>query len=156
MCRRVWGNAEITCETAIRDFERASINSFMFCNPSTSLTICFSPLVNVYGVAIMAAGQSTLYRDNEIARSIFNMFAAIAFIQEDNVILTPNPCKKKCVIMDTFVGVHHLTGRSQPLFLIRLWNKCERTEKGSSQANNKVECWKNAFASLVDRNPLNI
>ncbi|KAF0985581.1 hypothetical protein HZS_7779 [Henneguya salminicola] len=35
---------------------------------------------------IQSGGQSTLYRDNETATSIFNMFAAVAFIQEDNVI----------------------------------------------------------------------
>ncbi|KAF0985737.1 hypothetical protein HZS_6666, partial [Henneguya salminicola] len=30
--------------------------------------------------------QSTLYRDNETARSILKIFADVAFIKEDNVI----------------------------------------------------------------------
>ncbi|KAF0987057.1 hypothetical protein HZS_5888 [Henneguya salminicola] len=42
MYRRVWEkvreNVEITCQTAMCDFEKASINSFMFCYPRTPLT----------------------------------------------------------------------------------------------------------------------
>ncbi|KAF0990169.1 hypothetical protein HZS_2122 [Henneguya salminicola] len=45
MCRRVWEkvreNVEITYQIAMCDFEKASINSFMFCYPSTPLTGCF-------------------------------------------------------------------------------------------------------------------
>ncbi|KAF0985947.1 hypothetical protein HZS_368 [Henneguya salminicola] len=51
---------------------------------------------------------------------------------------------------------HHRAGRSQPLFLIRLWNQSERTENGISRTNNKVEVRHNALARLVGRNPPNI
>ncbi|KAF0985784.1 hypothetical protein HZS_613 [Henneguya salminicola] len=40
---------------------------------------------------------------------------------------------------DTFIGRHRRTGRSQPLFDIRLCNQSERTENGISQTNNYVE-----------------
>ncbi|KAF0993060.1 hypothetical protein HZS_1096 [Henneguya salminicola] len=40
---------------------------------------------------------------------------------------------------DPFIGRHHRTGCSQPLFPIRLWNQSERTENGTSWTNNKVE-----------------
>ncbi|KAF0991537.1 hypothetical protein HZS_5059 [Henneguya salminicola] len=52
MRRRVWEkvrkNVEITCQTAMCDFEKASLNSFMFCYPSTPLTGCFFPLQPMY------------------------------------------------------------------------------------------------------------
>ncbi|KAF0985282.1 hypothetical protein HZS_5129 [Henneguya salminicola] len=60
----VFENVEITCQTAMCDFEKASINSFMFCYPSTPLTGFFSPSANVYGAA-------------------FKMLAAVALIKED-------------------------------------------------------------------------
>ncbi|KAF0985537.1 hypothetical protein HZS_3757 [Henneguya salminicola] len=86
MYRRVWEkvreNVEITCQTAMYDFEKASINSFMFCYPNTSLTGCFFTFSQCIWRRIQSCGQSTLYRDNETARSIFKMFAAVAFIKE--------------------------------------------------------------------------
>ncbi|KAF0985664.1 hypothetical protein HZS_3281 [Henneguya salminicola] len=56
----------------------------------------------------------------------------------------------------TFIGRHHRTGRSQPLFLLRLWNQSEKTENGISRTNNKVEVRHNAFARLVGGNHPNI
>ncbi|KAF0993151.1 hypothetical protein HZS_5054 [Henneguya salminicola] len=38
---KVRENVEITCQTAMCDFEKASIKSFMFCYPSTPWTRCF-------------------------------------------------------------------------------------------------------------------
>ncbi|KAF0989624.1 hypothetical protein HZS_529 [Henneguya salminicola] len=57
---------------------------------------------------------------------------------------------------DTFIGRHHRTGRSKPLFPIRLCNQSERTENGISRTNNKVEGGHNAFARLVGGNHPNI
>ncbi|KAF0988165.1 hypothetical protein HZS_4264, partial [Henneguya salminicola] len=57
---------------------------------------------------------------------------------------------------DTFIGRHHRTGRSQPLFTIRLLNQSKRTENGISRTNNKVEGWHNAFARLGGGNHPNI
>ncbi|KAF0985406.1 hypothetical protein HZS_3623, partial [Henneguya salminicola] len=149
MCRRVWEkvreNVEITCQTALCDFEKASINSFI-------------------------GGQSTLYRDNVTASSIFKIFLAFAFIKEDNVIQAYEALEEHICLNgfekqfrellnyyeDTFIGSHHRTGRSQPLFPIRLWNQSERTENGKSQTNNKVEVRHNAFARLVGGNHPNI
>ncbi|KAF0985506.1 hypothetical protein HZS_5018 [Henneguya salminicola] len=37
------------------------------------------------------------------------------------------------------------------LFPIRLWNQSERTEKGISRTNNKVEGWHKAFAPSLKR-----
>ncbi|KAF0986409.1 hypothetical protein HZS_3446 [Henneguya salminicola] len=54
--------------------------------------------------------------------------------------------------MDTFIGRHHRTDRSQPLFPIRLWNQSERTENGISWNYNKVKGWHNAFVSFVGGN----
>ncbi|KAF0987020.1 hypothetical protein HZS_7160, partial [Henneguya salminicola] len=61
MYRRVWEkvqeNVEITCQTAMCDFEKGYINSFMFCYPSTLLTGCFFTSANVYGVAFKVVGN---------------------------------------------------------------------------------------------------
>ncbi|KAF0985632.1 hypothetical protein HZS_6496 [Henneguya salminicola] len=88
MYRRVWEkdreNVEITCQTAMCDFEKASVNSFMFFYPSTPLTECFFHFSQCIWRRIQSGGRSTLYRDNETVRSIFKMFAAVAFIKEDN------------------------------------------------------------------------
>ncbi|KAF0985404.1 hypothetical protein HZS_2026, partial [Henneguya salminicola] len=88
MYKRVWEkvreNVEITCQTAMRDFEKASIHSFMFCYQSTPLAGCFFRFSQCKCRCIQSGGQSTLYRDNETARSIFKMFATVAFNKEDN------------------------------------------------------------------------
>ncbi|KAF0992071.1 hypothetical protein HZS_4096 [Henneguya salminicola] len=42
---------EISCQTAMCDFEKKSINSFMFFYPSTPLMKCNFTLANVYGTA---------------------------------------------------------------------------------------------------------
>ncbi|KAF0985261.1 hypothetical protein HZS_770 [Henneguya salminicola] len=55
----------------------------MFYYLSTPLTGCFFPFSQCIWRRIQSGGQSTLYRDNETARSIFKMFAAFAFIKED-------------------------------------------------------------------------
>ncbi|KAF0987266.1 hypothetical protein HZS_6099 [Henneguya salminicola] len=83
---------------------------------------------------IQIGGQSILYWDNERARSIFKIFAAIAFIQGDNRTseLLGGPFHRKIALR------HH--------FL----------ENGISRTNSKVEGWHNAFASLVGRNHQNI
>ncbi|KAF0989144.1 hypothetical protein HZS_5359 [Henneguya salminicola] len=51
---------------------------------------------------------------------------------------------------DTFIGMYPGTGRSQPLFSIRLCNQSERTENGISRTNNKVEASLQRELSLVD------
>ncbi|KAF0991729.1 hypothetical protein HZS_2475 [Henneguya salminicola] len=98
------------------------------------------------------------------------MFAAIAFIEEDNVIRAYEALEEHLCLNsfeqqfrellnyyeDTFIGRRHLTGRPQPLFPIRLWNQSERTENGTSGTNNKVNDWHNAFARLVRVNHQNI
>ncbi|KAF0985642.1 hypothetical protein HZS_3512 [Henneguya salminicola] len=85
MHRRVWEkvreSVEITCQTAIRHL---SIN--LFCYPITPLAGCFFHFSQCIWHRIQSGGQSTLYKDNETARSIFKMFVAFAFIQEDHVI----------------------------------------------------------------------
>ncbi|KAF0988694.1 hypothetical protein HZS_6576 [Henneguya salminicola] len=82
--RRVWEkvreNIEIAFQTAMCDFEKASINSFMFCNPSTPQTGFFFKFRQCKWRRIQDGGQSTFYRDNEIARLIFKMLAAFASI----------------------------------------------------------------------------
>ncbi|KAF0986287.1 hypothetical protein HZS_4354 [Henneguya salminicola] len=75
------------------------------------------------------------------------MFAAIAFIQQDNVIRA---------YKDSFIGWHNCIGRLRPFFPIRLYNQSERTKNGISRTNNKVEAWHNAFARLVGGNHPNI
>ncbi|KAF0990859.1 hypothetical protein HZS_7917 [Henneguya salminicola] len=61
MCRRFWErvreNVEITCRTAMCNFEKASINSFMFCNLSTLLTGFFFTSANLYGAAFKVVGN---------------------------------------------------------------------------------------------------
>ncbi|KAF0988873.1 hypothetical protein HZS_6106 [Henneguya salminicola] len=79
-------NVEITCQTAMCDFDKASINSFMFWFPGKPLTGFFFHFSQCIWHRIQSGGQSTLYRDNKTARSIFKMFAAVAFVEEDNVI----------------------------------------------------------------------
>ncbi|KAF0993307.1 hypothetical protein HZS_6203 [Henneguya salminicola] len=76
------------------------------------------------------------------------MFAAVAFIKEDNFI----QAELLKYYEDTFIGRHPRINRSQPLFPIRFWNKSKRTEKGISRTNNKVENWHNALARLVGGN----
>ncbi|KAF0992899.1 hypothetical protein HZS_2532 [Henneguya salminicola] len=85
------------------------------------------------------------------------MFAAVVFIKEDNVVqayesLEENICLNSYeqqfrellnYYEDTFIGRHHRTGRSQPLFPIRLWNQSERSENGISGTNNKPLCKEN-------------
>ncbi|KAF0989888.1 hypothetical protein HZS_480 [Henneguya salminicola] len=56
----------------------------MFCYTSTPLTGCFFNFRQCIWRRIQSGGQSTLYRDNETARTIFKMFAAVAFIHENN------------------------------------------------------------------------
>ncbi|KAF0987166.1 hypothetical protein HZS_4220 [Henneguya salminicola] len=94
------------------------------------------------------------------------MFVAVAFIKEDNVIRAYEALEEHICLNgfeqqfrellnyyeDTFIGRHHRTGRSQPLFPIRLWNQSERTENGISRTNKKVEGRHNAFAHLVGGN----
>ncbi|KAF0990352.1 hypothetical protein HZS_102 [Henneguya salminicola] len=67
MYRRVWEkvreNVEIACQTAMCDFEMASIDSFMFYYPSTPLTGCFFHFSQCIWRRIESGGQSTLYRD---------------------------------------------------------------------------------------------
>ncbi|KAF0988370.1 hypothetical protein HZS_5684 [Henneguya salminicola] len=58
----------------------------MFCYPSTSLAGCIFHFSQCIGCRIQSGRQLTLYRDNETAGSIFKMFAAVAFIKEDNAI----------------------------------------------------------------------
>ncbi|KAF0989929.1 hypothetical protein HZS_3811 [Henneguya salminicola] len=64
MYRRVWQkvreNVEIACQTAVRDFEKASINSFMFYYPSTPLTGFFFHFSLYIWRRIQCGGQSTL------------------------------------------------------------------------------------------------
>ncbi|KAF0987197.1 hypothetical protein HZS_1579 [Henneguya salminicola] len=90
------------------------------------------------------------------------MFAAVAFSIEYNVIQAYEALEEHICLNDfekqfrellnyyenTFIGRHHRTGRSQLLFLIRLWNQSETTEKGISLTNNKVKGRHNAFARL--------
>ncbi|KAF0987790.1 hypothetical protein HZS_7713 [Henneguya salminicola] len=105
----------------MRDFEKASNNSFMFCYPSTSLTGCFFHFLQCIWRRVQSGGQSTLYKDNETARSIFKMFAAVSFIKEDNVIRTYEALEEHICLNgfeqkfrellnyyeDTFIGRHH-------------------------------------------------
>ncbi|KAF0986377.1 hypothetical protein HZS_4704 [Henneguya salminicola] len=130
MYRRVWEkvreNVEITCQTAMCDFDKASINSFIFFYPSTPLTGYFFHFSQCIWRRNQSGGQSTLYRDNETARSIFKMFAAFASIKEDNVIqayealeehICLNNFEKQFIELlnyyeDTFIGRHDRTGRS--------------------------------------------
>ncbi|KAF0990410.1 hypothetical protein HZS_7355, partial [Henneguya salminicola] len=91
------------------------------------------------------------------------MFAAVAFIKEDNVIQAFEALGEHICLNgfeqqfrellnyyeDTLIGRHQHTGHSQPLISIQLWNQSERTENGISRTNNKVEGWHNAFACLV-------
>ncbi|KAF0988273.1 hypothetical protein HZS_2680 [Henneguya salminicola] len=98
------------------------------------------------------------------------MFAAIAFIQEDNVIRVYEALQEHICLNGleqqfrellnyydgTFMGRHPSTGRSQPFFSIQLWNPSERTENRISRTNNKVEGGHNAFAHLVEGNYPNI
>ncbi|KAF0987924.1 hypothetical protein HZS_6537 [Henneguya salminicola] len=53
---------------------------------STPLTGCFFNFSQCIWSCISSGGQSTFYRDNKTERSIFKMFAAVAFIKEDNII----------------------------------------------------------------------
>ncbi|KAF0987124.1 hypothetical protein HZS_3656 [Henneguya salminicola] len=85
---KVRENVEITCEIGMRDFEKTSINSFIFFNPSTSLT----------GHHTQRSVQSTLYLNKETVRSIFKMSAAFAFIQKENVIRTYEALKEHICI----------------------------------------------------------
>ncbi|KAF0988958.1 hypothetical protein HZS_5078 [Henneguya salminicola] len=71
VCEKVRENVEITCQTAMCDFKKASINLFMFYYPSTPLTGCFFYFILCIWRRIQSGGQSTLYKDNETARSIF-------------------------------------------------------------------------------------
>ncbi|KAF0987730.1 hypothetical protein HZS_7588 [Henneguya salminicola] len=72
------------------------------------------------------------------------MFAASAFIHEDNH------------YEDTFIGKHNRTGRSQPLFPIRLWSPCKKRKMELVMLIIKVEGWHNAFARLIGRNHSNL
>ncbi|KAF0986807.1 hypothetical protein HZS_8140 [Henneguya salminicola] len=79
------------------------------------------------------------------------MFSAFAFIKEYNCIrayeaLEEHIClkgfeKKFSELLNyyefPFIGMHHRTSRSEPIFPISVWNKSERTENGISRANNK-------------------
>ncbi|KAF0988424.1 hypothetical protein HZS_2192 [Henneguya salminicola] len=85
------------------------------------------------------------FSNNETARSIFKMFAAVAFIKEDNVIQAYEALEEHISSLRTsellyghFIG-RHRTGHTQPLFAIRVCNQSERTENGISRTNNKVE-----------------
>ncbi|KAF0987842.1 hypothetical protein HZS_2578 [Henneguya salminicola] len=51
---------------------------------------------------------------------------------------------------------HPRVGHPHPLFTIRSWNQCERTENGISRTNNKVEDCHNAFSHLYGGNHPNI
>ncbi|KAF0986233.1 hypothetical protein HZS_8130, partial [Henneguya salminicola] len=86
VCEKVRENVEIPCQTAMCDFEKASVNSFMFCYTSTPLTGFFFNFSQCIWPRIQSGGQSTFYRDYETERSIFKMFAAVPFIKENNVI----------------------------------------------------------------------
>ncbi|KAF0985958.1 hypothetical protein HZS_7380 [Henneguya salminicola] len=148
------------------DFEKASINSFMFCYTSTPLTGCFFHFSQCIWPCIRSGGHSTFYRDNETERSIFKMFAAVAFIKEDNVIQAYEAMEEHICLNgfeqksrellnyyeDTFIRRHDPTSHARPLFPIRLWNRSERTENGISRTNNKH----NAYARLVGGNHPNI
>ncbi|KAF0985312.1 hypothetical protein HZS_1902, partial [Henneguya salminicola] len=140
MYRRVWEkvreNVEILCQTAMCDFEKASINSFMFYYPRTPLTGFSFYFSQCIWRRIPSGEQSTLYRDNETASLIFKMFAAVAFIQEMNVIQAYEAYEEHICLNgkllyyyeETLIRRYHCRCRYQPLFPIRLWNQSERTE----------------------------
>ncbi|KAF0993149.1 hypothetical protein HZS_5052 [Henneguya salminicola] len=99
------------------------------------------------------------------------MFAAIAFIEEDNVIRAYEALEEYLCLSgfkqqfrellnyyeDTFFGRPRRTGRSQSLFSIRLWNQSEITENGISRTNSKAKAGiMHSFARLVGGNHSNI
>ncbi|KAF0993167.1 hypothetical protein HZS_3357 [Henneguya salminicola] len=69
--RKVRENVEITCESAMCDFDMRSINSLMLVNPSKFLTGCFFHARLCIWRRIKSGRQSTSYIDNGTARSIF-------------------------------------------------------------------------------------
>ncbi|KAF0986125.1 hypothetical protein HZS_2807 [Henneguya salminicola] len=105
------------------DSEKASINSFVLLSENT-IDRMFVNFTKCIWHSIQSGGQSTLYKDNETARSIFNMFAAFAFIKEDNVIRAYEALKEHICYNgfeqqfrellnyyeDTFIERHHLEG----------------------------------------------
>ncbi|KAF0986054.1 hypothetical protein HZS_3972 [Henneguya salminicola] len=68
VCEKVRENVEIPCLTAMCDFEKASINSFMFYYPRTPFTGFLFYFSKCIWSRIQSGEQSTLYRDNETAR----------------------------------------------------------------------------------------
>ncbi|KAF0986577.1 hypothetical protein HZS_1929 [Henneguya salminicola] len=156
---------EIACQTAMWDFEKASVNSIMFCYPSTSLTGCFFHFSQCIWHRIQSGGQSTLYKDNETARcfrllhllkkNVIRAYEAL----EEHIYLNGYEKKFRELLdyyEENFIGRHHRTGRSQPLFTIRLWNQSKRTENGISRTNNNVDGYHNVFERLVGGNHSNI
>ncbi|KAF0988775.1 hypothetical protein HZS_7827 [Henneguya salminicola] len=99
----------------------------MFCYPSTPLPDVFFHFSQCIWHRIQSGGQSTLYKDNETARSIFKMFVAFAFIKKDNIIQAYEALEEHICLNgfeqkfrellnyyeDTFIERHHLTASSQ-------------------------------------------
>ncbi|KAF0992776.1 hypothetical protein HZS_712 [Henneguya salminicola] len=108
----------------MRDFERASINSFMICNPNIPLTDSFFQLQPIYG-----------------AINLYDVFPFRIF-QEDNFIRAYGALEEHICIKlveqhfrellnyyeDSFIGKHKRASWSPTLFPIRLINQCERME----------------------------
>ncbi|KAF0986909.1 hypothetical protein HZS_1513 [Henneguya salminicola] len=122
-------NVEITCQTAMRDFEKVSINSFMFCYPSTPLTGFFFTTADVYGT-VFTKGRNQHYTKIMKQRGqSLKSFRLLHLLTK--IILFER--KKHCK------NIYASLGRSESLFPIRIWNKSERTENGINRTNNKVK-----------------
>ncbi|KAF0988690.1 hypothetical protein HZS_6515, partial [Henneguya salminicola] len=161
MCRRVLEKVreivEITCQTAICDLEKTSINSFMFSIRAHHCPDVFSTSANVYGPAFKVVGNqhyTKIMKQRGQSFRYFQDYVIRAYeALEEHICLNGFEQKFREFLNyyeDTFIGSHHRTGRSQPLFAIRLCNQSERTENGISQTYNKVEASLQSELSLVD------
>lgn len=151
-------------QTVMLDFEKASVNAFHSSFPSIEIRGCFFHFSQSLWRKIQSAGLQTRYSEDADFSLEIRKLAALAFVPEVDVIdcfniimdsdfFTENEATLSTVVdyfEDTWIGrLTRNMSRRAPMFAISMWNCFNAVIDDLPKTNNSIEGWHRHFNSLT-------
>lgn len=146
-------------QSVLSDYEKGIQNAVARVFINTEIVGCLFHLGQSLWRKVQDLQLAQNYINSENIRVNIKMLLALSFVPPRNVVSAFEDLVEICpdelnelvdYWEDNYIGRQRRNRRSEPRFLIQIWNMYDRVVDGLPRTNNSVEGWHHAFQKTVD------